>query len=59
MEYYFIHQFISNVFDNKCKKCVNCNKMILQMPIYYKKYILCSYKCLTIFYENNYIKIKN
>jgi hypothetical protein len=58
MEYYFIHKFLRDTMDNKFKRCKKCNRTIWKQPIWYKENPICSYKCLTDFYENNYIRTK-
>lgn len=56
MEYYYIYKFIDEIIDKKFKRCKHCNKNIWKEPIYYRDYPICSYRCLTDFYENNYIR---
>jgi hypothetical protein len=58
MEYYYIHKFFCDILDRKFKRCKHCDKTIWKSPIYYKEYPICSYHCLTNFYEDNYIITK-
>ena len=56
MEYYYILEFLRDFFNRKIRHCRHCDSIMFREKIKYRDKYLCSYKCLTEYYEDVYVR---